>query len=123
MKDLSEDQREVKRLALKALEHYYGVMGALKRRTVALLQRYSFSKFGKGLGLKLPRAVKPVLGPEHDLLYSKPFRDMVTCVIRQSGPDKSRQTLKRLSRFLEIPKSTLISWCQGSCPDNSCNLC
>lgn len=120
MKDLSEDQRELKEIAQRALLHYHTVLTAFKKRTVFLLQRYSFLKFGKGLGLKLPKPVKPVPEklPEDDLCYSEHFRALVVCVIRQKGAGSAKVTIKQLSQFLEIPRTTISQWWVSATAEN-----
>ena len=122
MKVGRENQSELKVRAADALEHYEGILSTLKTRLISLLQRYAFVMFGKGLGLKVPKASKcESLQSERtsSLLYSHHFQEIVACVVRQEGATRQRKIVKRVSRALQIPKTQILKWLAEA---DSCTL-
>jgi len=114
MKNDRKPQGQLQTLATEALMHYEGIMNDMKTQFLCLLKRYSFVTFGKGLGLKFPKAIKSTQ-PETatkggDLLYSQQFKRVVVYLIAREPETSQRRALKRLSRTLHISKFQLLSW-------------
>lgn len=114
MKDKESHERQLRVLAIEALEYYEGIMWELKRELVMLMKRYAFVSSG-GQGLKFPRAVKVKQeGEDQELMHSKAFKRIVVYLVSRESPAHHRILIKRLSSSLHIPKSQIHSWVRDS---------